>query len=102
MLFRSDDMGYQPLPQKPRYDGPPRGGSSISRLFEPQSYDPNQSTYVPPQWGISAREAADALAHAFGGQRNDATLVLMRTIEQEIVIARTTPQEVGCVGYEEL
>ena len=70
-------MGYQPLPQKPRYDG-------------------------PPQWGVTAREAADALTHAFGCQRNDATLVLMRAIEQEIAVARTTPQEVGCVGYEEL
>lgn len=83
---RNDDMGYQPLPQKPRYDGPPQGGSVISHS----------------QWGISAREAADALAHTFGGQRNDATIVLMKSIEQEIAIARTTPREVGCVGYEEL
>lgn len=70
------------------------------RVMAPQSDDPNKSTYVPPAWGYTVQEAADALTNIFGGQSNRALLTLMKTIESELSPASS--DGIAPCGYEEL
>lgn len=56
----------------------------------PQSFDHNRSNYVPPLWGVITQEVADAI------------LALSLSWHTEEGEKYPTPQEVGCVGYEEL
>lgn len=74
-------MGYQPHTAQPLFvdeDGrviPPQGESrilsSIERIMIPQCDDPNKSSYVPPMWGVTAREAAEALMRLFGPWKSE-------------------------------
>jgi hypothetical protein len=69
----------------------------LGRLAE--SIDLNYSPTT--RWGTTAQEAADALAVLVGGSHDPFELLrFMRSLgETEPTIS---PQEVGCVGYEEL
>jgi hypothetical protein len=71
-------MGTPPIPLA----RPMRGHQPTN---EPPVQNPPQSISGIIPWGVTTRQAAEALAGVFGGdQSNRATLALMKSIDEEI------------------
>ena len=72
-----------------------------SGSLAPQSFDPNRTNSIPPTWGVTMQEAANALVGMFGGgQSNRALLELMQSIERDMVSKGI--DGIAPCGYEEL